>query len=432
MTAYWILALTVGTALTRPVVGRLRVQPQAAAVLGAVLMIVAGVLPLPTAIQALGFLVRPVLTIVSLMAITLIAERAGLFRLVAWWVARRADGDGRRLFTYLFLAGTLTGALFTNDAAVLIFTPLVFRLVEDVKEPTWQSFHKVPYYFAVLYVANVVGAFVTSNPINIVVSQWFGIGFMEYAQWMALPAVTSIVVSYVGLRLYFRRAIPTRFRPPQARLPVERPWFLIASAGILLLTLVGFFSEATTGIATAYVAAGGAALLLLVNYMAEGRAADVVRGIGWDVIVFVVGMFLVAQGLRTAGLTDLVGRMILAGLREGEASATLVTGLTAGLFSAVLNNHPVASTMAMAISDLRLDDTATRVMALSGLIGGDLGPRMLPIGSLAALMWFRILRAKGVNIPYAQYVKLGIPITLIAIVLSVFVLNLEFAAAGGR
>ncbi len=432
MTAYLIVVLTIGAVLARPALGRIQIQPHTAALIGAALMILSGVLPLSGAIEALGFLVRPILTIVSLMAITLVAEHAGLFQLVAWWVARLAKGDGRRLFTYLFVAGTVTGALFTNDAAVLIFTPLVFRLVEDIKEPSWQRVNKVPYYFAVLYIANVVGAFVTSNPINIVVSEWFGIGFMEYARWMALPALTSVVVSYVGLRLFFRRAIPVHFSPVGVKPSVGRPAFLIASGVILLLTLAGFFSEMLTGIPAAYIAAGGALLLFLVNHAAGGRASSVARGIGWDVIAFAIGMFLVAQGLRTAGLTDLVGEVILAALRQSEATATLVTGLTAGFFSAVLNNHPVAATMAMSISDLRLDDLTTRVMALSGLIGGDLGPRMLPIGSLAALMWFRILRAKGVSIPYKQYIMMGVPITLVAIVLSVLVLNLELAAVATR
>jgi len=429
VTAYWILAITVGTAIIRPAVGPLRVQPQTAALAGAVLMIVAGVLPLAAALKALGFLAQPVLTIVSLMAITLVAERAGLFRLVAWWVARRANGNGRKLFTYLFVAGSLTGTLFTNDAAVLIFTPLVFRLVEDVKAPSWTTAQKIPYYFAVLYVANLVGAFVTSNPINIVVSRWFDIGFVEYARWMVLPALLSMVVSYWGLRLFFRGAIPVVCGRPPAGPPIERSMFLLASGGILLLVLVGFCTEEVTRIPTAYVAAGGAVLLLGVHHWAGGRASDVMRGVGWDVIVFVAGMFLVSQGLRLAGLTDLVGGLVLAATKVSSQAATLVTGFTAGLFSAVMNNHPVAGTMAMAIGDLHMGEHATRVTAFAALIGGDLGPKMLPIGSLAALMWFRILRGKGVEISYAQYVKLGIPVTVAAILFAIVALNLESALA---
>lgn len=429
MTAYWILALTVGTALARPAVGPLRVQPHAAAVLGAALMILLGVLPLSTAYQTLGFLFRPALTIVSLMAITLVAERAGLFRLVAWSVARLANGDARRLFTYLFIAGTLTGALFTNDAAVLIFTPLVYRLVEEVQTPLWGAAQKIPFYFAVLYVANLVGAFVTSNPINIVVSEWFGIGFLEYARWMMLPALISMVVSYWGLRLYFRRDLPEHCGRLPATPPIERPRFLAASGVILVLTLLGFCTEGVTGIPTVFVAAGGAALLLVVHHWFGEPVSLIARGIAWDVIAFLVGMFLVAKGLSASGLTDQVGRLILAAHEMSVATGSLVTGFTAALCSAVMNNHPVAGTMAIAIGDLPLGESGTRLTAMAALIGADLGPKLLPIGSLAALMWFRMLRERGVAIPYTQYIKVGVPVTLVAILLAVTVLNLQFAYA---
>ena len=120
--AILVLGVTVSLSLSRPSVGRIRIEPASAAIIGAVLTVVAGLLPRPALYRALEFLSLPVLTIVSLMVITLIAERAGFFRLLAWRIARAANGNGLRLFTYLFFMGTITGTLFTNDAAVLIFT----------------------------------------------------------------------------------------------------------------------------------------------------------------------------------------------------------------------------------------------------------------------------------------------------------------------
>ena len=427
--AFLVLGLTVSLSLLRPSLGRIRIEPASAAIIGALVTVGAGLLPRPALYRTLGFLSLPVLTIVSLMVITLIAERAGFFKLLAWRIARAANGNGLKLFTYLFFMGTLTGTLFTNDAAVLIFTPMVYRLIEDVKGESWKTVNKIPYYFAVLYVANLVGAFVVSNPINIIVSGWFGIGFVEYALWMVPPAVVSMIVTYFGMRIFFRRWIPKKCRvQPQSEIKTGSSGFLIASGVVLLLTLLGFFAEQLTGIPAGYVAAGGAIALAIVHQtLGRGSLVEIVRGVGWDAIIFVVGIFIVVSGLRAAGFTDIIGNLIMQAMVPGTHVATFATGFIAGGCSAFMNNHPVAGMMAMAIRDLPLADVSTRVLAFSALIGGDLGPKMLPIGSLAALMWFRILRSKGVEISYWLYIKIGVPVTLAAILLSTLTLNLEYA-----
>ena len=158
----------------------------------------------------------------------------------------------------------------------------------------------------------------------------------------------------------------------------------------------------------------------------QNSPGDVVRGIHWHAIIFVVGIFIVVSGLQMAGFTNILGNLILKAMESGSHAGSIATSFLAGASSAIMNNHPVAGMMAMTIGDLSLTDISTRILAFSALIGGDLGPKMLPIGSLAALMWFRILRSRGVEISYGLYIKLGVPVTLAAILLSVLTLNLEY------
>ena len=427
-----VLALTVGLSLGRPRIGRLQIHHAQAAVIGVTLALALGVVPPDLLWVAAKLLARPVVTIVSLMVITLVAESAGLFEIVAGALARGARSSGPRLFGSLFLAGTLAGTLFTNDAAVLIFTPLVFHLVERIGGSEWTLENKIPFYFAVLYVGNLVGALVIANPINIVVSSIFGIGFVEYALWMALPAAVSIVVSFAGLWLFFGSQVPSRFTPPDAMPSTSSGRRLqVYCAVVMGLTLAGFFSEAWTGVPTWAVAACGAVALLAVHVtVGRGDARAIARGVGWDVIVFLCGMFIVAMGLRNAGLAEAVGHWIRE-LAGGDLSRMrLSTGLVAAVCSAVINNHPTAGMMAWTIQDFGLPGLQTKLLAFAALIGGDLGPKMLPIGSLAALMWFRILRDRGVQIPYRLYVRIGIPVTLVAVVASILTLNLEAWIAG--
>jgi arsenical pump membrane protein len=426
--AFLVLGLTVSLSLSRPTIGRIKIEPAGAAVFGAVLIVATGLLPWSDLFSTLEFLSLPIMTIISLMVITLIAERAGFFQLLAWSIAKAAKGSGLKLFTYIFVMGTMTGTLFTNDAAVLIFTPMVYHLIEEISDDSWKAENKVPYYFAVLYVANLVGAFIISNPINIIVSGWFGIGFAEYAVWMIIPAVVSMVVTYYGMRIFFRRMIPERCqKQPKSEIKTASPGFMFLSGTVLLFTLIGFFSESMTGIPAGFIAAAAAVILIIVYLsVARGSLIGIAKGVGWDAIIFVIGIFIVVSGLRTAGFTDIIGNLIMKSMAPGEHIGSITTSFIAGSCSSFMNNHPVAGVMAMAVRDLSLADISTRILAFSALIGGDLGPKMLPIGSLAALMWFRILRRRGVEISYWQYIKIGVPVTLAAILLSVLTLNLEY------
>lgn len=435
-----IFILTISLALARPQLWRLKINHAIAAMIGASLTLLVGAVPLAALSEALAILAYPVVAIVSLMVLTLIAEEAGLFALLAFQIARAAGGDGRRLFAYIFFAGATVGTVFTNDAAVLIFTPLVYRIIERVQEDSWDESNKVPYYFAVLYVANLVGALVISNPINIIVSGFFEIDFLEYARWMIFPAAASMLTTYYGLRIYFGAAIPRSYNASISGGDASpgRRRFMVLSAIVLCLALVGFFTEPLLGVPTWLIALIAALTLLTLAKVLERKdPVRILRGVGWDVIVFVVGIFIVVTGLKHAGLTDQIQSLITYLSGTSIFKSTMATSFVASICSAFMNNHPTAYVLALTIEDMTLDpDLADpekwlvkKMLVFAALIGGDLGPKMLPIGSLAALLWFRILRNKGIHIPYSLYIKVGIPVTLAAVLLSVLTLNIEVLIA---
>jgi arsenical pump membrane protein len=430
--ALGIFSATVGLSLARPRVGKIRVQPPVAAAAGAIATVATGLVPLDLALTTLRLLAPALFTIASLMAITLVCERAGLLDSLATAIARGAHGSGRRLLVLIFAAGSLTGMLFTNDAAVLLFTPLVVALVDEVALPSWTAKQRIPYYFAVLNIGNLVGALVISNPINLIVSTFFGIRFVEYALWMALPALAAALVTLLGVRIAFRADLPARcgelaLRPPTT---ARDRWLSIVAAFVLVLTLAGFFAESWTGVAVWKVAGLGALVLIVFNAWRGYGVRPIVRGIGWDVIVFAASIFLVAMGLRAVGFAHVLQNWV-SQLGGGSLSGlVMATTGTAALSSSLLNNHPTAHLMTWAIQGMNLDAFANRTLAFAALIGGDLGPKMLPIGSLAALMWFRMLRQRGIEVPYSLYVRIGIPVTLVALAVAVGVLLAEVAVIG--
>lgn len=427
ITALSVVAVTVGLSLGRPRIGPVRIHHGSAGVIGAALTVLLGIGPPDVLVAAARILAAPIVTLVSLMLMTQVAERAGLFELLGASLAQCANGSGPRLFVYVFFAGTLIGTVFTNDAAVLILTPIVFSLVERMAGSTWTAENKLPFYFGVLYVANLVGALVIANPINLVVANLLGIGFLEFALWMVLPSLASILVSFAGLWVCFRHSIPKSFQLPSLPENLNSKRRLQAlCAMIIAATMLGFFMEAITGIPTWCVALMGAVFSLMIHKaFARGKLAPLFQSVGWDVIIFMAGMFVVGLGLRHVGVTHSLGRFIER-VSGGQIWAMrTAVGLLAGTCSAIINNHPTADLMAFTIQDLALSVPERKSLAFAALIGGDLGPKMLPIGSLAALIWFRLLRDRGVNVSYAQYIRIGVPITLAALVVALAVLNVQ-------
>lgn len=432
LAALSIIAMTVGLSLGRPRLGRFRLDHAAAALLGAGLTVLLGVGPPSLLLDAARFLAAPLLTIVSLMVMTQVAEKAGLFQIVADFLARRARGSASRLLAYIFIAGTLVGTLFTNDAAVLIFTPVAFNLIDRVGHH-WPASSRIPFYFAALYAANLVGALVIANPINLVVAGLLDISFLEFAAWMALPALASMVVSFYGLKLFFREDLPRTLaadpapRPDQGRPSRALQLFCVFT---LALTLCGFFAEKAIGAPTVLVAVEGAAVLLVLYKILGGELEPIlIRGVSWDVLIFMAGMFAIGLGLQNVGLTRLLGGAIAEVAGGLGMAMRFVTGGLAAISSALINNHPTADLMAFTIRDLALPAQEQKWLGFAALIGGDLGPKMLPIGSLAALIWFRLLRDRGIEVPYSLYVRIGVPVTLAALLAALVVLELQIRLA---
>ncbi|MEW6324303.1 MAG: ArsB/NhaD family transporter [Nitrospirota bacterium] len=419
-----IFLATVYLSMAQPAVGSLRITPSRAALLGAAAMLLLfPSSPWPLVHSSVLILWRPLLTITGLMIVTLVARRAGLFDRLVGAVVRASGGDGRRLFAWLFVTGVLTGSIFTNDAAVLILTPMVCLLCR--RSPGLQP---APYLFAVLNVANLVAALVISNPINLVVADYIGIPFVEYAAWMALPAAVAAASTYAVLRFYFRREIAaSRLEPPPEPNAPRSP-LLVPSLAVIGLIVPAAFLGPLIGLPLWLIMAGGAAVLLLLARRLAGIAPQaVVRDVAWDVLIFVAGIFIIVNGLRETGLAGMLAEL-MARLGGRELPSMIVsTGVVAAVSSALMNNHPTAYLMAMSLDHLTAVPAEQRVLAFAMLIGGDLGPKLLPIGSLAALLWFRILKDHGIQMPYGRYIRVGVPVTLVALLLALAVLAGEAA-----
>lgn len=408
------LALTLGLTLRRPRLPRgVRVGPGLAAVCGVLVAAAFGDLAAADLRDAVDVLWRPFLALVGLMTITGVAGRVGVVERCTTALAARPAWSAERLFGLVFALSLGTAAVLNNDAAILLLTPAVVLLVRRLYPDDPRLV--LPFAFAVFMAAGVA-PFSTSNPMNTVVATAAGIDFNVYAARMVPVALAASVVTFVVLRFVFRAdlasAPPARGAATPAAWTAGQRQTLVLVAGVL----VAYPVCALAGVDVFAVAGAGAVLALgLARRHHAGRPTEILRrDVAWEVLAFLFGMFLLAEALRNVGAVERLASLY-------EAGGSTVIGLVSAAGSALVNNHAMALTNLIALDGL---PGAARHDYLAALVGGDLGPRLMPIGSLAGLLWVAVLDAQGVVLPLRRFVGVGLAVTVPSIAAALGVLAL--------
>jgi len=400
------------------------------ATLGAVLALVFGVVSLHDIPAVWAIIWNATATFIALIIISLLLDEAGFFEWAALHVARWARGDGRRLFAFMVLLGAAVSALFANDGAALILTPIVMSMLLALR---FSPAATLAFVMGAGFIADTASLpLVVSNLVNIVSADYFKLGFSAYAAVMVPVNLVAVAATLLVLWLYFRRDIPLRYATDELKLPAmavrDRATFRVGWV-VLLALLASLFVLEPMGIPVSAVAAACAAVLFAVA--ARGHVIStrrVLREAPWQIVVFSLGMYLVVYGLRNAGLTDSLVAALnwLAG--HGLWAASLGTGLIAALLSSVMNNLPSVLIGALSIHASDAQGVVREAMIYANVIGCDLGPKITPIGSLATLLWLHVLARKGVFIGWGYYFKVGLLLTVpvLLVTLAALALRLSF------
>ena len=400
------------------------------ATLGAVLALLTGVVSLGDIPEVWHIVWNATATFIAVIIISLLLDEAGFFEWAALHVARWGKGSTRKLFAFIILLGAAVSALFANDGAALILTPIVIAMLLALR---FSPAATLAFVMAAGFIADTASLpFVVSNLVNIVSADYFNIGFAEYASVMVPVNVVSVLATLAMLLWFFRRELPATYDLAQLHQPSEairdRPTF-IAGWLVLVMLLVGFFVIEPLGVPISVIAAVCALILYVVA--ARGHAIDtakVLKGAPWQVVVFSLGMYLVVYGLKNAGLTDHIAQILNVFAGYGIWSASLGTGLLTALLSSIMNNMPTVLVGALSIHAAEVDGVVQQAMVYANIIGCDLGPKITPIGSLATLLWMHVLAKKDIKISWGYYFKTGIVLTLPILVatLSALALRLSF------
>ena len=382
--------------------------------IGAMLALVTGVIHIADIPVVWNIVWNATAAFIAVIIISLLLDESGFFEWAALHVSRWGNGRGRLLFTWIVLLGAAVAALFANDGAALILTPIVIAMLLALG---FSQGTTLAFVMAAGFIADTASLpLIVSNLVNIVSADFFDLGFTQYASVMIPVDAAAIAATLIMLHLFFRRDIPATYDVSLLKTPasvIKDAATFRAGWIVLLLLLVGFFVLEPLGIPVSAIAAAGAAVLFVVAKRGHAiNTGKVVRGAPWQIVIFSLGMYLVVYGLRNAGLTEYLSGVLNLLEDKGLWAATFGTGFLTAFLSSVMNNMPTVLIGALSIEGSTATGVVKEAMVYANVIGCDLGPKITPIGSLATLLWLHVLAQKNMTITWGYYFRTGIIMTV--------------------
>jgi arsenical pump membrane protein len=383
-------ALVVLGASLLAAIARWRWAPDwAVAAAGAALLVAVGVLGTSGARSALRELGPTVGFLAALLLLADGCRRAGMFGALGALMARGSRGRPGRLLAMVFVVAAGTTAVLSLDATVVLLTPIVFATAARLHT------NPRPHVYACSHLANSASLLLpVSNLTNLLAFRASGLSFTRFAALMALPWLAALLLEWLVLRASFAGEL-RRPAPPASR-PVDHPeipWFAV---GVVALTLIGFVLSSPVGIAPVWVAAAGAVVLALRE---RPRPLELVRAAEPGFLVFVLGLGIVVEAASRHGLSSSVDSLLPHG---SDLLPLLAVAAISAVVANLLNNLPATLIILPVVT------VSGPGAVLAMLVGVNVGPNLTYVGSLATLLWRRIVHAHDEETDMGEFTRLGL------------------------
>ncbi len=362
--------------------------------------------------------VNPVKILVLFLSMTvysLILDRTGFFSYISGLVLAKAGNSQIKVFLALYAVIALLTVFTSNDIVILTFTPFICRFCRSA------DIDVIPYLIMEFVVANTWSLFLLiGNPTNIYISGAFNISFAEYLVTMALPTAFAGVVSLAVILLLFGKRLKKRIHTEQ-KIPTIKDkvlmWIALSHLFVCIILLaVSQYTQMEMWLISLCVAMS--CIIISFIWLAASRKGlgvlrDSLLSMPYEIIPFVVGMFIIVMGLEKAGVTVLLSELL------SGAGGVLIYGFASLAASNFLNNIPMSVLFSkiLAVSPSMPEIYAT-------IIGSNIGAFITPVGALAGIMWSSIIKQNRVKLSVVKFVLYGVAIGVPALLAALLVLGI--------
>ncbi|MFT3693815.1 MAG: arsenic transporter [Kofleriaceae bacterium] len=372
---------------------------------GAVILVATNLVPLRLACQAVSSGLDVYTFLAGMMLMCGLAQELGVFDWMAALAVRSARGSSVRLFTSVYVVGTIVTIFMSNDATAVVLTPAVLVVVRQAKAPP------LAYLFVCAMIANAASFVLPiSNPANLVVFHGGMPPLGRWLAWFAIPSLLSIATTYAALRFVFRRELRVSLEAEVAIRPRTRgvTWCLGGLAFVVAVLLAASAYDLDLGVPT-LLAAG--LVVVVMGRRERIGARTLVRAISWSTLVLVAALFVMVSSVERIGAIGLAAEGLQKMGSMPAAPAVALTGATVSVANNLVNNLPLGLIAGAAVQQAHPTSLVTR----SILIGVDLGPNLSVTGSLATILWLLALQKERIRVGAWSFLRVGVVVMPIAL-----------------
>ena len=396
-------------------------------IVGAMLMILCGILSQEVAIHHIDFNTLGLL--IGMMTIVNITAETGLFNFLAIWAAQRVKAQPMKLLLALATLTAACSALLDNVTTVLLTVPVTFSITAQLKVDV------KPFLMAQILASNIGGtATLVGDPPNIMIGSAVGLSFMDFIMHLTLPAIVIFIVTIFILEMLYGKSLHTtpelqeQVMKLNAAKQIRDKVLVKKCLAVLAFTMGLFVMHNVLGLESATAALTGAGLLLLITFTRDEEMISKVLGkVEWTAIFFFAGLFILVGALVETGVIKMLAEEAIA-ITQGSVEATAILILWMSAFaSAFVDNIPFVATMIPLIKDMgTMGLNNLEPMWWSLALGACLGGNGTLIGASANVVVASLAAKHGQQISFIGFMKVAFPCMVLSIIISMVYVYLRY------